>query len=282
MILIADSGSTKTSWCLLEKGKEALFFNTEGYNPYYVDSNYIANSISAGVSKEFDAESVNEVYFYGAGCSEDKSPIVVAALSTVFPNAKTIEVQSDLLAAARSVLGKKEGFVAILGTGTNSCVYDGDQIVAQVDSLGFMLGDEGSGAYLGKSILIAYSRGYLPEDLKELFWNTYQLTPAEIISRVYTQPLPNRFSATFSQFAGENVNHPFVQELVKNSFRDFFKNIVSYYDNFNTYALNCVGSVAHNYLPYLEEVAKEFDVSVGNIVRNPLQGLVKYHDYQYI
>lgn len=282
MILIADSGSTKTSWCLLDKGKETIFFNTEGYNPYYVDSNYISESIFADISKDVELDKVSEIYFYGAGCSEAKSSIVVDALRTVFPNAITIEVKSDLLAAARSVLGREEGFVAILGTGTNSCVYDGDDIVRQVDSLGFILGDEGSGAYLGKSILIAYSRGYLPDDLKELFWETYQLTPLEIINKIYTQPLPNRFSATFSQFAGENVSHPFVQELVKKSFRDFFTNIISHYSNFNKYALNCVGSVAHNYLPYLEEVAQEFDMNIGNIVRNPLQGLVKYHDYQYI
>lgn len=281
MILVADSGSTKTSWCLIEKEKETVYFNTEGYNPYYLSSDYIADSIAANIPTNIDVNGILEIYFYGAGCSEDKSAIVEAALKSVFPNVNIVQVKSDLLAAARSVLGKEKGFVGILGTGTNSCIYDGESIVSQVDSLGFILGDEGSGAYLGKSVLIAYNRGYLPEDLAELFWETYQLTPAEIISRVYTQPLPNRFCATFSQFVGEHKEHPFIQELIKKSFRDFFTNIISYYPDFKDYSFNCVGSVAHNYLPFLEEVAKEFDMPIGNIVRNPLSGLVKYHDYQY-
>src|SRR5690606_10338224 len=162
-----------------------VYFNTEGYNPYYLSSDYIADSIAANIPTNIDVNGILEIYFYGAGCSEDKSAIVEAALKSVFPNVNIVQVKSDLLAAARSVLGKEKGFVGILGTGTNSCIYDGESIVSQVDSLGFILGDEGSGAYLGKSVLIAYNRGYLPEDLAELFWETYQLTPAEIISRVY-------------------------------------------------------------------------------------------------
>lgn len=282
MILIADSGSTKTSWSLVNREKEVFNFNTEGYNPYYVGADYITNSIAGNLPQEVNTSEVSEIYFYGAGCSADKSPIVAQALKNVFKEARIIQVESDLLAAARSVLGKNKGFVAILGTGTNSCIYDGEKITHQVDSLGFILGDEGSGAYLGKSILIAYNRGYLPEDLREKFINIYQLTPDEIINKIYTQPLPNRFSATFSQFVGENIDHPFVQEVVRKSFRDFFTNIISYYPDFSQYSLNCIGSVAHNYLPYLKEVAEEFNMPVGNIVRNPLSGLVEYHDYQYI
>ncbi|MFD1631894.1 N-acetylglucosamine kinase [Pseudopedobacter beijingensis] len=281
MILIADSGSTKTSWSLVNREKEVFNFNTEGYNPYYVGVDYITNSIAGNLPQEVNASEVSEIYFYGAGCSADKSPIVAEALKNVFKEARIIQVESDLLAAARSVLGKNKGFVAILGTGTNSCIYDGEKITHQVDSLGFILGDEGSGAYLGKSILIAYNRGYLPEDLRQKFINIYQLTPDEIINKIYTQPLPNRFSATFSQFVGENIDHPFVQEVVRKSFRDFFTNIISYYPDFSQYSLNCIGSVAHNYLPYLKEVAQEFNMPVGNIVRNPLSGLVEYHDYQY-
>ncbi len=282
MILIADSGSTKTSWCLLQKGKEAFNYNTEGYNPYYVSADYIENSIRANLPASVLAMEVEEVHFYGAGCSEDKSPIVAAALARVFPSAKVIKVESDLLAAARSVLGRNKGFVGILGTGTNSCIYDGEKITYQVDSLGFILGDEGSGAYLGKSVLIAYIRGYLPQGLRAKFDKEYNLSANEIISKIYTEPLPNRFSATFSKFVGDNIDHPFIQELVKKSFRAFFTNIIAYYPDFDSYSFNCVGSVAHNYLPYLSEVAKEFNMPIGNIIRNPLSGLVEYHDCQYI
>lgn len=280
MILIADSGSTKTSWCLKDGINEYFFFNTEGYNPYYVDATYISNSIMTNLPDFVVADKIKEIHFYGAGCSEDKSPIVNNALKEVFVNADSIYVESDLLAAARSVLGKSEGFVAILGTGTNSCIYDGEKIVHQVDSLGFVLGDEGSGAYLGKQLLIAYTRGYLPEDLKAIFWENYKITPSEIISRIYTKPLANRFSAEFSRFVGENIEHPFISNLVTESFRDFFKNIISYYPNYTYYSLNCIGSVAHNFLPFLEVVAKENNMKIGNIIRNPIDGLIKFHDYQ--
>ncbi|ADY51583.1 N-acetylglucosamine kinase [Pseudopedobacter saltans DSM 12145] len=280
MILIADSGSTKTSWCLLKQGEEPLKFNSEGYNPYYVGADYIEQSVRASLPELVSATEINEVYFYGAGCSADKSPVVVEALKKVFVNAGIVEVESDLLAAAKSVLGDSEGFVGILGTGTNSCIYDGKKITDQVDSLGFILGDEGSGAYLGKSVLIAYVRGYMPADLKSKFDKEFNLSSAEIISKIYTEPLPNRFSATFSKFVGDNIDHLFIQQLVKKSFRDFFTNIVSYYPHFSKYSFNCVGSVAYTYLPYLEEVASEFNMSIGQIIRNPLSGLVKYHDRQ--
>lgn len=281
MVLVADSGSTKTSWCLIEKGKEYIHFSTEGFNPYYVDSDYISNAILSNLPSEIDRFNVTEVHYYGAGCSPDKCHIVEKALKEVFVNSRIVSVQSDLLAAARSVLGRNEGFVAILGTGTNSCLYNGDEIIYQVDSLGFILGDEGSGAFLGKKLLIAYIRGFLPEDLKALFWENHQITADEIIDKVYTKPLPNRFSASFSKFIGENIAHPFINNLVKDSFRDFFKNIIAYYPDYSKYSLNCVGSVAYNFLPQLEEVAKEFNMPIGNIIRNPIDGLLKYHDYQY-
>lgn len=281
MILVADSGSTKTSWCLIEKDKENLLFATEGFNPYYVDEAYIINSLLSNLPKDIEKDKVLEIYFYGAGCSTDKSVIVKNALSEVFPQANNVFVASDLLAAARSVLGDSKGFVAILGTGTNSCLFDGEKITHQVDSLGFILGDEGSGAYLGKKLLIAYNRGFLPEDLRKLFWENYKITGDEVIDNIYTKILPNRFSAGFSKFVGENIAHPFINNLVKSSFRDFFQNIVAYYPDFSTYSFNCVGSVAFNYLPQLKEVAAEFNMPIGNIVRNPVEGLLKYHDYQY-
>ena len=281
MVLVADSGSTKTSWCLIEKNKDNIHFSTEGFNPYYVNSDYISNAILSNLPANVDRLKVSEVHFYGAGCSPDKKHIVENALSAVFEQVKIICVESDLLAAARSVLGSQEGFVAILGTGTNSCLYNGEKITHQVDSLGFILGDEGSGAYLGKKVLIAYTRDFLPEDLKKLFWEKYQLSEADIINNIYSKPLPNRFSAGFSQFVGENIAHPFMAKLVKDAFRDFFNNIITYYPDFSNYSLNCVGSVAHNFLPYLEEVAKEYSMPIGNIIRNPIEGLLKYHDYQY-
>ncbi|TKB99205.1 N-acetylglucosamine kinase [Pedobacter cryophilus] len=277
MILVADSGSTKTSWCLKSSNNNDIYFDTEGYNPYYLDSSYIVQSITSSLPNHIQKELISEVNFYGAGCSEDKVVIVEEALRNIFPKA-TISVELDLLAAARSVLGHSSGFVGILGTGTNSCLYDGKKITHQIDSLGFIIGDEGSGAYLGKQLLIAYSRGFLPEDLKRSFWKTYELTPSDIISEIYTSRMPNRFCAGFCKFINNHVNHPFIIELVKASFRDFFKNIVTYYPDYSKYTFNCIGSIAFNFLPLLNEVAQEFDMKIGNIIKSPIEGLVKYHN----
>lgn len=276
MILLADSGSTKTSWCLKSAGKDDIYFNTEGYNPYYLDSRSITQSIQSSLPKNINTQLIAEVNFYGAGCSEEKSWIVEEAIKNVFPNALT-QIHIDLLAAARSVLGKKAGFVGILGTGTNSCLYDGEKITHIVNSLGFMMGDEGSGGYLGKQLLIAYSRGFLPEELQKSFYETYKLTDDDILNEVYSSKMPNTFCASFCIFINENIQHPFIIEMVKSSFRDFFENIVKHYPNYQNYSFNCVGSIAHNFLPLLGAVADEFNMQIGNIIRNPLEGLAKYH-----
>lgn len=280
MILVADSGSTKTSWCLIAKNEGNIHFSTEGFNPYYVDSEYISNSLLANVPADIDKSKVLEIYYYGAGCNAAKASVVEEALKNVFPNVQTIFVASDLLAAARSVLGNEKGFVAILGTGTNSCIYADGEIAHQVDSLGFILGDEGSGAYIGKQLLVAYNRGFLPKELSDLFFERFNISPEEVINNIYTKILPNRFSAGFSKFVGENILHPFMDNMVRNCFRDFFRNIVSYYPNFTDYTFNCVGSIAYYYHTQLKDVAAEFNMDMGNITKNPLEGLLKYHDYQ--
>lgn len=276
MILVADSGSTKTSWCLKSADKEDIFFNTQGYNPYYLSSSDISESINSSLPKDINKELITEVNFYGAGCSEEKAWIVDDAIKTVFSNA-TVNIHIDLLAAARSVLGKNAGFVGILGTGTNSCLYNGEKITHIVNSLGFMMGDEGSGGYLGKQLLIAYSRGILPEDLQKSFYETYQLTDDDILNEVYSSKMPNTFCASFCIFISEHIKHPFIVEMVESSFRDFFENIVKHYPNYQNYSFNCVGSIAHNFLPMLTSVADEFNMKIGNIIRNPLDGLAKYH-----
>ncbi|RKD12803.1 N-acetylglucosamine kinase [Pelobium manganitolerans] len=276
MILIADSGSTKTSWCLLNPPGKDFHFSTQGYNPYYMDAGTIIASIMQSLPLEVFTERIRVVHFYGAGCSQEKAFIVEKALTSVFPNA-TISVKIDLLAAAKSVLGNKAGFVGILGTGTNSCMYDGKDIEHVVDSLGFMLGDEGSGAYIGKQLLVGYARGFLPDDLKEKFYETYRLAPENVVDRVYNCELPNTYCANFCIFVGDNISHPFISNLVRSAFADFFEGIVSNYANYRDYEFNCVGSIAHSFLPQLKEVAAQYGMKIGNIVRNPLDGLINYH-----
>lgn len=276
MKLIADSGSTKTDWCLLGDNNSITYFDTEGFNPYYVDSDYIYNAIVAKLPANLDVEKVKEIYFYGAGCSGDKNQIVETALARVFKHAH-IEVEHDLLAAARSVLGNDTGFVAILGTGANSCLYDGKVITHQIDSLGFMLGDEGSGAYIGKQLLVSYGRGQLPEDLRVEFWNEYGLTPDDIVEHAHSKPLPNRFCAGFVRFIAPRMEHPYINGIIRKAFTDCFENMISLYPDFKLYSLNCVGSIGYMFSAILSDVAKTYGMRTGNIIKAPIEGLISYH-----
>lgn len=276
MILIADSGSTKANWCLVKENGEMDYFVTEGYNPHFVDESYITNSIIKSLPDFIEPEKINEVNFYGSGCMAGKTIVVEAALHSVFQRSK-VNAAMDLLAAARALLGKKSGFAAILGTGTNTCIYDGEQITQNIDSLGYMLGDEGSGSYIGKKILQDYLRGYMPVVISEKFREEIGLTFDEIFDRVYTQPQPNRFCAGFTKFAGKNIDIPYFYELVKSAFMDFFTNLVSRYPNYQNYTFNCLGSVGFYFKDILEEVAEIFGMKTEKIIRSSMEDLVKYH-----
>ncbi|MCC8410126.1 N-acetylglucosamine kinase [Mucilaginibacter sp. UR6-1] len=276
MKLIADSGSTKTDWCLLGDNNSITYFDTEGFNPYYVDAEYIYSTILSKLPATVDSTRVSEVYFYGAGCSGDKNHILETALGRVFTHAH-IEVQHDLLAAARAVLGNDTGFVAILGTGANSCIFDGKTITHQIDSLGFMLGDEGSGAYIGKQLLVRYGRGQLPEDLRVEFWNEYGLTPDDVVEHAHSKPLPNRFCASFVRFMAPRMEHPYIAGIIRKAFTDCFENMISLYPDFKLYSLNCVGSIGYMFSAILTDVAKNYGMRTGNIIKAPIEGLINYH-----
>ncbi|HYK75814.1 MAG TPA: N-acetylglucosamine kinase [Daejeonella sp.] len=278
MIIIADGGSTKTNWCLLNDAGEKIYFNTEGYNPYFSDTEYIINSLRESLPTDLPLDRISEVNYYGAGCSTtEKVKIVTDAMQAVFTNAK-IYVGHDLLAAARALLGRNQGFAAILGTGTNTCIYDGKDITHNIDSLAYILGDEGSGCYIGKKLLGDYLRGYMPEVVRQRFWDTYHLTPEEILDNVYSKPRANRFCASFSKFIYDNnVHAEYSRNLVKSAFEDFFQNLVIHYPNYKAYSFNCIGSVGYNFRNILEELAIKYGMEVGVILRSPIDGLVKYH-----
>ncbi|MBD1426402.1 N-acetylglucosamine kinase [Sphingobacterium arenae] len=278
MIIIADGGSTKTNWCLLDDSNKKIYFNTEGYNPYFVDSEYIVNSLKKGLPSDLPFDKITEVNYYGAGVhNEEKAKIVEMAMQKVFPNAK-VEIGHDLLAAARALLADQPGFAAILGTGTNTCVYDGEKITHNIDSAAYILGDEGSGSYIGKKLLTDFIRGLMPEAVEKLFFETYKLTPDEIMDNVYTKPLANRFCASFSKFVYDNnVNMEYTRGIVEEAFDTFFKNLVSKYPDYQTHTFNCIGSVAYNFRNVLEETAKRYGMEVGKIIRSPIDDLVVYH-----
>ncbi|HMR19591.1 MAG TPA: N-acetylglucosamine kinase [Sphingobacterium sp.] len=278
MIIIADGGSTKTNWCLLDDNQKKIYFNTEGYNPYFVDSDYIVNSLRKGLPQDLALDNITEVNYYGAGVHNDeKAKIVADAFRELFPNAE-IEVGHDLLAAARALLGTEAGFAAILGTGTNSCIYDGNEITEHVDSAAWILGDEGSGSYIGKKLLTDFIRGLMPKDVEKAFFETYKLTPDEIMDSVYTKPLANRFCASFSKFVYDNnVNIEYTRKIVEDAFEAFFANLVSKYSNYQDYSFNCIGSVGYNFRNVLEDKANQYGMKIGKILRSPIDDLVKFH-----
>ena len=282
MIIIADGGSTKTNWCLLDDNQKKIYFNTEGYNPYFVDSDYIVSSLKKGLPHDLPLDKIQEVNYYGAGVhNEEKAKIVEDAFRELFPNAK-IEIGHDLLAAARALLGKEAGFAAILGTGTNTCIYDGDKITHNINSAAYILGDEGSGSYIGKKLLTDFVRGLMPEDVAKAFYDTYKLSEDEIMDSVYTKPLANRFCASFSKFVYDNnVNIQYTRKIVDDAFDAFFANLVSKYPNYQSFTFNCIGSVGYNFRNVLEEKANQYGMKVGKILRSPIDDLVQFHIDRY-
>ena len=219
---------------------------------------------------------LSALYFYGAGCAFDKIELMRKALERSICVEGEIEVNSDMLGTARALCGREAGIACILGTGSNSCYYDGKNIVANVSPLGFILGDEGSGAVLGKLFIGSLLKNQLTESLKEIFLDEYKLTPAEIIDRVYRKPFPNRFLATFSPFIAKHMEDSCIQILVKNAFTDFFCRNVMQYD-YRTCKVHFCGSIAHFYRDLLVEAANELQLNIGTIAQTPMDGLVAYH-----
>lgn len=275
MILLADSGSTKTDWCLVDRGELVLQVFTKGTNPFFQTEDEIGEEVGKHLMPELSNRSIDAVYFYGAGCAfPEKNEIVRAAIARHI-NAP-IEVGSDLLAAAHALCGNEPGIACIMGTGSNSCFYDGKEIVSNVSPLGFILGDEGSGAVLGKLFVGDCLKKQISPMLQDKFFKQFNLTRADILDRVYKQPFPNRFLASLSPFLAQNIEQPEIHSLVLNSFKSFFtRNVMQY--NYQDYKVHFVGSVAYHYKPMLEEAAKASDITIGTIIKSPMKGLITYH-----
>jgi N-acetylglucosamine kinase-like BadF-type ATPase len=277
MILIADSGSTKTLWSLQDNEGSVRRFETKGFNPYFSDQQQLVNTLNESeVLRGIHRDESIDIYFYGAGCFPDKAHTIEQAMHSFFSRA-LVHVELDLLGAARGLLGHSDGFVGILGTGANSGLFVGGKIVQNIDSLGYILGDEGSGCYIGKQLLSTYLRGYLPADLAEKFFDCYRLSSEDIMDALYAKPLANRFCASFSTFVGSNIGHPFLGKLVANCFDDFFKNLVSQYSDYQNLSFNCVGSVAYHFQHILEQSCQKFHMNLGNIRQSPMDGLELFH-----
>lgn len=279
MILIADSGSTKTDWAYVSKdGLARIDFKSLGYNPNYISGKEIEEDIRKSLPSGVCPEDVEEIYFYGAGVTELQYDFMRNVLRAVFTKARKVFIAMDLLASARALLGRESGFAAILGTGTNTCIYDGTDITLNIDSLGFILGDEGSGGYIGKTLIRDFIRNDQPESVHEEVSALLGKTGDELIDQIYTKPFPNRYCAQFCKFVADHKDsNPYYHDLIIGSFRAFFKNIVSHYPDYTTYKLNCVGSVGYYLKGLLKEAADEAGMALGKIICSPVDGLVTFH-----
>jgi glucosamine kinase len=279
MLVIADSGSTKTSWRILSQGKTILDYTTEGINPYLLDENQILQIVDCEDVSEFCNE-VMEVFFYGSGCARpEKQELIKNALLNVFP-AADIHVNSDILGAARGVCGFNSGIVCVLGTGSNACVYNGSQIDQMSISLGYMLGDEGSGVFIGKRLLQEFLYSKLPPTIQSKFSAKYNITKEEVLDKIYAQYMPNRYMASFAEFAYDNLEHPYIYSLLYEGFYSFLENHVSTFDNTDKLKVNFVGSIADSYKNILEQVTMDSGLTFGTVKKSPMDGLTAYHSHK--
>jgi glucosamine kinase len=276
MILIGDSGSTKTQWVFMNAGKALAEVQTIGLNPYFITSgemeNIFLNEVKTAVNNN-----IEELFFYGSGISAtEKIRQCTTSLQRCFPSAK-IEVQHDMLGAARALLQREPGMACILGTGSNVCSYNGQDITATVFTTGYVLGDEGAGSNIGKKILKSFFSGKMPPALTVAFREKYSLTPYEILDRIYKEPFPNRFIASFCEFASENIKYEFIEEMVRDSFYDFIEEMYLQIEGWKGLPAGFCGSVAFGFADILREATDAYGIEVKTILKTPMQGLMEYH-----
>lgn len=276
MILIADSGSTKTDWCVVDGGQLVCRVFTKGMNPFFQTEKEMAEEITDALIPYLPTVFFDAIHFYGAGCLPEKTASVRQVLAGLFTVSGPIEVDTDMLGAARGLCGRQPGIVCILGTGSNSCFYDGERIVDNVSPLGFILGDEGSGAVLGRLLVGDILKNQLGAALKEKFLQQFELTPTEIIERVYRRPFPNRFLASVSPFLAQNIGEPGIRQLLLNAFKAFLsRNVMQY--NYRHYQAHFTGSIAYHYQEVLMAAATETGIEIGTIIQSPMSGLQAYY-----
>ncbi|MDP4291449.1 MAG: hypothetical protein Q8908_10250 [Bacteroidota bacterium] len=278
MILVADSGSTKTEWWWYNEKNEISKVVTIGFNPYFIDSEGIYTVLKNKLIPEIDFKNVKKIFFYGSGCSsKENCDIIYNACRKAFSNAEKIEVRSDTLGAARALFGLHKGIAGILGTGSNSVYYDGDDAVEYIPSLGYIIADEGSGARFGTKLIREYFKGEMPPEIKIAFEMRFHPKLEEILDAVYRQSHPNRFLASFCDFLSLHKDHPYIHNLIKAEFHDYLKYQVCKCPDYQHLTLSLVGSVAYFLGDILREEANQMGILVGTILRSPIEGLIRFH-----
>lgn len=276
MILIADSGSTKTEWRILKEPVPEESVISSGINPYFLTTNEIYLLLKKELAN-ISENTFNKIYFYGTGCnSEAKNNTVREALYSFF-SAAEIFIGSDLLGAARSLCQNDPGIACIMGTGSNSCYYNGTIIVSNVAPLGYILGDEGGGAVIGRKLISAVLKKQVPQKVIELFFDTYKITAAEILESVYMKPFPNRFLGQYVRFISANIHIPELKDIITTSFEDFIRRNILQYPESRLFPVHFTGSIAFHFRPVLEELLTGNNLRSGIITLSPMDNLIRYH-----
>ncbi len=280
MKLIVDSGSTKTHWVFVKDGRIVHDFKTPGFNPYYTSSDEIKKSIAEGLPENIRSGEVDNIYFYGTGCSTPNNCLKVKDILQAFFHKALIETHHDLYGAAVALQKNREGIAAILGTGSNSCLWNGHEIVENVPSVGWIIGDEGSATYLGKILLKAFLGGDMPQSITTTFYDFIGLDFEGALHKIYSEPHPNRWISELSPFASAHIAHNEIRELVKKNFRDFLSFQIKKYTGYQEKEISFVGSVAWHFREVLHEVLREENLHLGIILQQPMDGLIAFHTNQ--
>jgi len=278
MILVADSGSTKCDWMIIDQDNTKHKTNTMGFNPFFHSTDFILAKIQENELFNTYQSQIKEVYFYGAGCSSAPRKLILKnALSQFFTSAEKIDIDHDLTGAALATTPFNPGIACILGTGSNSCYYDGQKVYEELPALGYILGDEGSGAYFGKILLADWLYKRMPADLAKSFESRYTLTKEGIFSAIHQESNPNVYLASFMPFVSENKTHPYMKDMVYQGLAKFCSIHIWCFDNFRDVPVNFVGSIAHYFKDLLKEVADNHRFTIGNIEKKPIDALAEYH-----
>ncbi|WP_018629992.1 N-acetylglucosamine kinase [Niabella aurantiaca] len=274
--LIADAGSTKVEWCLLNNGKAKTVL-TSGVSPYFLNGEQIIALLGKELLPKLKNAAVDEVFYYGTGClNPDNRKMVQKSLRSLFRGAK-VQVWHDVEGAARGLCGRSKGIACILGTGSSTCYYDGRKIQKNAPGLGYVLGDEGSGAYLGRKVIQYFLYNTFDEDLRARFDAAYVTNATEILERVYKQPLPNRYLAGFAKFLADNRGHYMVENIIEDGLNDFFFTHLCKFQEAWKHPINFVGSIAFGFKDVLKELCGSYSFELGKVLQKPMKGLIEYH-----
>lgn len=275
-ILLADSGSTKTQWCILE-GKKKKLFTTQGISPYFLNDKSLGEILDKELVPKLGKVVINDIFYYGTGCSNPTNiALIKRGLKKVFATAKIV-VEHDLLGAAKALCGNEKGIACILGTGSNSCFYNGKKVVKNSPGIGYILGDEGSGTHLGKKVLQHYMYSTFDAELMDKFEAKYPDTRSDILDNVYKKELPNRYLAGFVGFLRDNRGHYMIENIIEDSFNDFFFQHIYKYRESWSLPINFVGSVAFGFKDILKQLCNDYELQLGKVIKAPIDGLIKFH-----